>query len=142
MIANTHLAISIIICVGIILVFFIKLRSISERFGAMQEYIYIPPQMDMGQPSASVGFAPATVLGGGVTVQTMGPMGDIGQMGPMGQMSPLSPTGLYSIPMGTVGMMGGPMMGGPMMGGPMMGGPMMGGPMGPMSPTGLYTFPS
>ena len=99
MIANTHLAISIIICVGIILTIYFKLTNIAERFVAMQEYIYIPPQMDMGQPSASVGFAPATVLGGGVTVQTMGPMGHIGQMGPMGQMSPLSPTGLYTIPM-------------------------------------------
>jgi len=82
---------AIVCATSIVLLFYIVKRT-QETFSPMaegghQEFIYIPPQRNMsfdfgGEKSCdtmhdltSLGSLPPTILEGGITVQTMGPLG-------------------------------------------------------------------
>jgi hypothetical protein len=66
-------------------ILYYKVHRTFEKFMAMQEFIYIPPQRNVGfercancedmYDLSSMGSLPPTILQGGITVQTMGPLG-------------------------------------------------------------------
>ncbi len=88
---STTAALAITVVVSLAVLYYKVVRAF-EKFIVMQEFIYIPPQrnVEIGRNSrnsrnsrncdnmydlTSLGPLPPTLLQGGVTVQTMGPLG-------------------------------------------------------------------
>lgn len=84
----------VIACVTSLALLYYKVQRTFEKFVALQEFIYIPPQKNVGSfgeknkcgtnrgnscdtmhDLTSLGPLPPTVLSGGITVQSMGPLG-------------------------------------------------------------------
>lgn len=104
----TNILLAITAAISLAILYYVLRRSM-EKFVAMQEYIYIPPQMDMDVRKE---IAQPTVLANGITVQTMDSMGPMcGSRGPQdsyiagGGMGHMGPQVLY-IAGGGMGQMG------------------------------------